>query len=75
MGITVNLSGLSTGTFDVGYATGAISGSGSSMTIGVTDVGTSLADAVSLTSDGITELNLVVMVLKTLLIWQVQSMI
>ena len=38
-GITVNLSGQATGTFEIGYATGAISGSGSSMTIGVTDVG------------------------------------
>ena len=59
VGITVNLSGLGTGLFDVGYATGAISGSGSAMTIGVTDVGTSNADSVALTANGITELNLV----------------
>ena len=56
-GITVNLSGQATGAFDIGYATGAISGSGSSMTIGVTDVGAT--DAVTVTSNGITDLNLI----------------
>ena len=33
-GLTLNLSGQSTGAFDVGFATGTISGSGSSLTVG-----------------------------------------
>lgn len=56
-GITVNLSGQATGTFEIGYATGAISGSGSSMTIGVTDVG-SEGNNVTVLANGITELNM-----------------
>ncbi len=38
-GLTVNLSGQSTGVFDVGFASGTVSGSGSALTMGLTDVG------------------------------------
>jgi len=57
-GLTLNLSGQSSGTFDVGFATGTISGSGSSLTVGVTDVG-STGTNVSLTANLITELDIV----------------
>ena len=53
-GITVNLSGQTTGTADIGYGNNVISAVGSSMTIGVTDVGAT--DAVTVTSNGITDL-------------------
>ncbi len=57
-GLTLNLSGQSTGAFDVGFATGTISGSGSSLTVGLTDVG-STGTNVSLTANLITEMDLV----------------
>jgi len=57
-GLTLNLSGQSTGAFDVGFATGTISGSGSSLTVGLTDVG-STGTNVSLTANLITDLDLV----------------
>jgi len=57
-GLTLNLSGQSTGAFDVGFATGTISGSGSSLTVGLTDVG-STGTNVSLTANLITELDIV----------------
>ena len=57
-GLTLNLSGQSTGAFDVGYATGTISGSGSSLTVGLTDVG-STGTNVSLTANLITELDII----------------
>jgi len=56
-GLTVNLSGQTTGTFEIGFATGAISGSGSSMTIGLTDVGAT--DSVSILANGIVDANVV----------------
>ena len=34
-GLTLNLSGQTTGAFDVGFCSGTISGSGSALTIGV----------------------------------------
>jgi hypothetical protein len=58
VGITVNLSGQSTGTFQLGFATGAISASGSAMTIGVSDVGTT-GDAVQMITQGVTDLTIV----------------
>ena len=57
-GLTLNLSGQSTGAFDVGFATGTISGSGSSLTVGLTDVG-STGTNVSLTANLITDLDIV----------------
>jgi len=57
-GLTLNLSGQSSGAFDVGFATGTISGSGSSLTVGVTDVG-STGTNVSLTANLITDLDIV----------------
>ena len=58
VGGTVNLSGQSTGTFELGFATGAISASGSAMTIGVSDVGTT-GDSVQMITQGVTDLTLV----------------
>ena len=57
-GLTVNLSGQSTGAFDVGFASGTISGSGSALTMGLTDVG-STGTNVSLTANLITDLDIV----------------
>ena len=57
-GLTLNLSGQSTGAFDVGFATGTISGSGSSLTVGLTNVG-STGTNVSLTANLVTDLDLV----------------
>ncbi|OUV02328.1 MAG: hypothetical protein CBC42_05930 [Betaproteobacteria bacterium TMED82] len=56
-GITVNLSGQATNSFDIGYASGVISGAGSSMTLGLSDVGTT-ASNVAVLMDGITDLNI-----------------
>jgi hypothetical protein len=58
VGGTINLSGLSTGTFEVGFSSGAISASGSAMTLGMSDVG-STGDAVQLITQGVTDLTLV----------------
>jgi len=58
VGGTVNLSGQSTGTFELGFATGAISASGSAMTLGVSDVG-STGDAVQMITQGVTDLTIV----------------
>jgi len=57
VGLTVNLSGQTTGTFEIGYAANAISATGSSMTIGVTDTGAS--GTVSVLANGIVDLNVV----------------
>jgi hypothetical protein len=57
VGLTVNLSGQTSGTFEIGYAANAISATGSSMTIGVTDTGAS--GTVSLLANGIVDLNLI----------------
>lgn len=57
-GLTLNLSGQSTGAFDVGFATGTISGSGSALTVGLTDVG-STGTNVSLTANLVTDLDIV----------------
>jgi hypothetical protein len=57
VGGTVNLSGQTTGTFEVGFASGAISATGSAMTIGVSNVGTT-GDAVQLITQGVTDLTL-----------------
>ena len=57
-GLTLNLSGQSTGAFDVGFATGTISGSGSSLTVGLTDVG-STGTNVSLTANLVTDLDII----------------
>jgi len=57
-GLTVNLSGQATGAFDVGFATGTISGSGSALTVGLTDVG-STGTNVSLTANLITDLDII----------------
>jgi hypothetical protein len=57
-GLTLNLSGQATGAFDVGFATGTISGSGSSLTVGLTDVG-STGTNVSLTANLITDLDII----------------
>ena len=56
-GITVNLSGQTSGSFDIGYAANLISGTGSAMTLGLSDVG-STGNNVSVTMDGITDLNI-----------------
>jgi hypothetical protein len=52
---TVNVSGQATGTFEVGFASGLISGTGSAMTVGFTETG-SIGSEVSLIANGITEL-------------------
>ena len=57
-GLTLNLSGQSTGAFDVGFAAGTISGSGSALTVGLTDVG-STGTNVSLTANLITDLDII----------------
>ena len=56
--MTVNVSGQTAGTFNVGFATGTISGSGSSLVVGVSDMGSN-GNNVSLTADLITELDLI----------------
>jgi hypothetical protein len=58
VGKTINVSGLATGTFEVGFASGAISASGSAMTLGVSDIGTTGA-AVSMITQGVTDLTIV----------------
>ena len=54
-GVTVNLSGQTSGTLKLDFASGTISGSGSAMTFGVANVGTTTGD-VGLQADGITDL-------------------
>ena len=56
--LTLNLSGQSTGSFDVGFASGTISGSGSSLTVGVSDLGSN-GNNISITADLITDLDVV----------------
>ena len=55
--IAVNLSGLTSGTFKLDFASGAISGTGSALSFGVTNVGASTG-SVSLQADGIIDLTL-----------------
>jgi hypothetical protein len=55
-GVTVNLTGQKAGSFDIGYASGLISGTGSAMTLGLAGVG-STGNNVSVAMDGITDLN------------------
>ncbi|OUW01413.1 MAG: hypothetical protein CBD16_05595 [Betaproteobacteria bacterium TMED156] len=58
VGKTINVSGLASGTFEVGFASNAISASGSAMTLGVSDVGSTGA-AVSMITQGVTDLTIV----------------
>jgi len=55
--IAVNLSGQTSGTFKLDFASGAISGTGSALSFGVTNVGASTG-SVSLQADGIIDLTL-----------------
>lgn len=57
VGSTINVSGLATGTFEVQFAAGAISASGSAMTLGVSDIG-STGTAVSMITQGVTDLTI-----------------
>jgi S-layer protein len=58
VGQTINVSGLSSGTFEVQFAANAISASGSAMTLGVSDIGSTGA-AVSMITQGVTDLTIV----------------
>ena len=55
IGLTDNVSGQSSGTFKLDYASGAISGTGSALTFGVADLGSNTGSVV-LQADGITDL-------------------
>jgi len=57
-GLVVNVSGQTTGAFDVGFASGTISGTGSSLTVGASDLGSN-GNNISLTADLITDLEVV----------------
>jgi len=57
VGNTINVSGLASGTFEVQFASGAISASGSAMTLGVSDIG-STGTAVSMITQGVTDLTI-----------------